>query len=476
MRRWVGLLLSALGLLAAAPAAGAATFTSPSPQEALDLASDSPGPDDVVLGPDDYELSTGLVYSDRGQADNHVSIRAGESCSGGKYQQCRRTELGGGSPGTVLLSFTGGGGADVAVSRILFEPRNGATALALPPGGIADNVSVLGEGESTGIRLEGTPSRPAIVRNFSSAFGSVAVDAPGHGVVENTRLEGGVGARSSGTGSLDIRGGSITARTGVTGPRVKVTGTLIDFGDPARTGGGQPVGIDTRCAGPGSADAEATVTNATIVGYGQPGTIGVRALGRGGDGDGCNATVRLSSTIVHAAGVSLDASGEAGSGADPRDGVARIEAAYSNFVLETMRQSGPAQFQTSSPGHNVYGDPGLVPGYRSGQLLWSSPLVDAGDPAPLEGWQEFWIKAVHGRRDVGAVEYGFNSPHLTLGIYPGRVVARDALVLLNADRFDHDPGDPLARMEVQRRRQRGRFRRQAAISPTRQLRRPRDHH
>jgi hypothetical protein len=134
----------------------------------------------------------------------------------------------------------------------------------------------------------------------------------------------------------------------------------------------------------------------------------------------------------------------AGVGADPRDGTARIAAAYSDFSAAATRQTAPAQLDTSSPGGNLDTEPqftggGLLPDYP---LLWSSPLINAGDPAPPEEWQRPYIEVVHGRRDIGEVEYGFRRPTVEPSIYPG-TVATGTMVSLNAGASDNDPGDQL---------------------------------
>jgi hypothetical protein len=41
---------------------------------------------------------------------------------------------------------------------------------------------------------------------------------------------------------------------------------------------------------------------------------------------------------------------------------------------------------------------------------FDSPLIDGGDPAPIEDWQRGSIQPVHGRRDIGRQEYLFSPP------------------------------------------------------------------
>jgi hypothetical protein len=452
MRLCAGLALSVAGALATAPGAGAATYCNDpstagvpectyagSPQQALNMAAAHPGFDTVVLGAAIYDVGAGLVYSDGGSPDNGLRIESRTRCPD-RYT-CMRSTLRGGAPGTAVLSLSGAGGADVRIVEVLLRADNGAIGLVLGPGARAQG-AIVSAADAAGIRLDGTEALPAVVSDFSSVDGSPGVDAPGYGVVENALISGPVGARSRGDGRLDIRGGSIRSFIGVTGPRVRVTGTAIAFAQQPAPPSGSPVGIEAVCPDATSPDASAEITNVTIVRESQPGAIGVRALGRGGDGAGCDATARVSSSIVHDADVSLDAQGEAGSGADPRDGVARIEAAYSDFRATATRMTGPAEIETSSPGGNVDTNPGFMSVWPNYPLLWTSPLINAGDPAPPEEWQQPFVEVVHGRRDIGEWEYGFNRPELEPNVFPARA-ATDTPVSLYPGAFDRDPFDPL---------------------------------
>ena len=407
-----------------------------SPQHSLDLAGAHPGHDDVVLGPDTYDVGGGLSYSDGGAQDNDVTIRGWTRCTD-RYT-CRNTRLTGSGAGTVLLSFGVGATTDVVVDFLSLEPRDGATGLAVPPGGTARGVSVYSPGDGIGVRMDGTADRPAVLRGYTSATGAIAVDAPGHGILEDVFIRGGIGARVRGAGSLDIRGGQIAAVTGVTGPRARVFGTLVSL--DAEGYEGNPVGVEAVCPGPAAADAEIEVTNVTVAAGLRPGATGVRAVGRGGAGESCDAAVRMSSTAIDAAAVSLDAQGEAGSGADPRDGVARIEAAYSAFSVAAIRQAGPSEIERSTPGQNVHSDPLFI---NTAWLRWDSPLIDRGDPAPLESWQAPWHQVINGRRDIGWYEYRFESPQAHIEVAPGNIVPVGARVRLISRSSDGDFGDTL---------------------------------
>jgi PKD domain len=421
-------------------------------QDALDRASAHPGPDTVGLNSGYYNDTPNLFYSDRGQADNGVTITAMPRC--GRYG-CELVQVDGGATSGSLLSFGGGGGADVTVSGFYLFAEHGAVGLTLPPGGHATSVSVGAADGGVAVRLEGSAARPATVsggsvgaRQRGDARG-IGVDVTGHGVLEHVWMSGDIGVQVHPGGSVDVFAGVLQSTVGVTGARARVVGTVVNQtyqGD--RTLGERAIAFEAACAGPEAPDAELSVTNATVIGGGRTDTTGARAVGRGGDGSGCDATVRMSSTILSRVATPLDASGEAGSGAAPEDGRARVEAAYSNFDAETVSSSGPAEIETSKPGRNLDTSSGFEDAQLEGStgpeaLLWfvglrrDSPMIDRGDPAPPEPWQEPWIPVVN-RRDIGAFEYGRNLPRVYISTSVYGPVPPRRLVTLRAvpDFFD----------------------------------------
>jgi hypothetical protein len=454
VRCGIGLALSAFVVAAAAAApANAAVICTGTPlhvglegcdevrqglQETLDAAAERAGTDTVRIYGYSHDVPTGLVYSDRGQAGNAVVIEEGRDCY--RYG-CTPVTLEGGPPGGSMLSFAGGGGATVTVAELGFRPDSGVTALALPAGAEARGVWVDGRNGSMGIRASGTPERPVVIRSglIGAVFGGaqdIAIDATGTTVVEDVSLGADIAARSRGGGSLDIRGGEISGRTAVTGVDARLTGVLVNLRNVA----GPAVGLEAACEGAGAADAELTATNVTLVGDGTPESTGLRAVARGGDGESCDAVARINSTILHGVGTALDAAGEAGSGAAPQDGVARVEAAYSNFSAASVQQSGPSEIETASPGRNLDADPGFNPRviFPEHALGWDSPLVDRGDPAEPEQWQRRWIRVRRGRRDIGADEYDFFRPSLYPRTDSYSTVRRGTTVRLSSGAFDQD--------------------------------------
>lgn len=409
-------------------------------QEALDAASARPGPDIVLIAGGTHRPATGLVYSDRGAADNGIVVDSGGRCE--RYG-CETTTLAGGAPGETLLAFGGGGGAAVAVNRIGLEPGPGVTALSLPPGAEA-HLQVNGEDGSVGVRAEGTPARPVLLGGgiYQPLGGAtdIAIDAVGAVTVERAYIQSDVAARSGGSaGVLTIRDASMIASVGVTGRRAHLERGWLEL----RPRPGTVVGFEAVCPNAGAPDAEVSLENVTLRGAGEPGTAGARAIGRGGDGDSCRAAVRLNSSILHGVETSLEAVGDAGSGADPRDGVAAFDLDYSNYDDTAIRQAGPTAIDMSSPGGNVTGDPRFNPVSAGVYLLnWDSPLIDRGDPAPLEEWQNGWYATANGRRDIGFDEYQFEPPRLDLILYPPHAVRPGTDVSLAIFALDRDV-DPL---------------------------------
>ncbi len=407
-------------------------------QETLDAAAERAGADTVRIFGTTHLVPAGLVYSDRGQPDNAVVIEEGADCD--RYG-CTQVSLEGGPLGGSMLSFAGGGGAQVTVTGLGFKPDSGVTAFALPAGAEAEGVWVTGRDGSTGIRSNGTPERPVVIRSghIEHEVGGardVGIDATGTTVLEDVILGADIAARSRAAGSLDIRGGTISGPTAVTGTNARLLGTAVDL----RRVAGPAIGLEAACEGPAAADAELVATNVTLLADGAPESTGVRAVVRGGDGESCDAVARINSTILNGVTTTLDAAGEAGSGAAPQDGVARVEAAYSNFSAAAVQQSGPSEIETAFPGRNLDADPGFNPLviYPDYALRWNSPLVDSGDPAAPEEWQQRWIRVRHGRRDIGADEYDFFTPSIYPTAEPYGVVRRGRSVQLRSVPFDQD--------------------------------------
>jgi hypothetical protein len=405
----------------------------------LDAASAHPGPDTVLLRHDDDDRVNGLVYSDGGHHDNGIHILGGTRCD--KYG-CDRTEISGfaGDDGP-LLKFSGGGGARVVVEQIRLNSYS--TALELPAGGVARSIGA--SGGRVGVRLDGTPSRPAWLMDSQVDVGypprknGIGVEVPGHAFIVRSFVSAETAIRGSGAGLVEIRASSLNADTAFSGPRARAVGTVVDrFNfDPDAP---PMVGFEVACPSAEARDAELTLSSVAIFGRNHPDETGVRAIGRGGDGHSCDAVAHVANTVLDGLTVALDARGEAGAGTDPRAGRARIEPVFSAFDFGATRVSGPGEIA----GHdNVDPAPGRGFSREAGKLLWGSMLIDSGDPAPLEPWEASWVTVVNGRRDIGPYEYRYATPTAYIAPYPASIVRPAQAVELSSISRDDDWPDPL---------------------------------
>ena len=173
-------------------------------------------------------------------------------------------------------------------------------------------------------------------------------------------------------------------------------------------------------------------TNLTVTGAGSG--VAFRSTG----GQLCGGHVAVSSTLVDGVGKSADCS--------PGIGTASVAFSYSAVDLVgagkvTGTCQGPVDVKD-----NFLADPKLhSPGTLRPLPLFNSPLVDAGDPAAPDLAQQptdlaGLPRAVNGRRDVGALEYGRRAPSLAIAPAAATVSTGEPLAL-TATVSDPDPGD-----------------------------------
>jgi hypothetical protein len=448
MRACARLVLSAAACLGslAVPSAHADTYCPTGPcdhvvtglQNVLDAASAHPGPDTVLLRAEDDERVTGLVYSDRGQRDNGIHILGHTRCE--KYG-CDRTEISDFAGGGPLLSFTGGGGAAVVVEQIRLS--SSSTALALPPGGLARSIGV--DAGRIGVEMDGTAARPAALIDSQIDVGypptpnGIGVDVPGYAFIARNFVSAHTAIRVRGAGFAEIRSGFLNADTGFSGTRARVVGTVVDrfnFDEDAPP----MVGFEVACPSAAARDAELTLSSVAILGRNHSDEIGVRAVGRGGDGRSCDAVAHIANAVLDDLTAAFEARGGDGLGADPRAGHARIEPVFSAYDADATRVSGPGEIDAHQ---NVDPEPGRGFSREAGKLLWGSMLIDSGDPAPLEPWEAHWVTVINGRRDIGPYEYKYDTPEAYIGAYPASIVRPGQAVELSAEADDDDWPDPI---------------------------------
>ena len=177
-------------------------------------------------------------------------------------------------------------------------------------------------------------------------------------------------------------------------------------------------------------------SNLTVTGAGTGG-IAFRSLG----GQLCGGHVAVSSSLVQGVGTTVDCVPGAQTGA-----TASVSVSYSDADLAGAgKVTGNCNGGGVDGGHNFLADPGLA-SIATLQPVprFDSPLVDAGDPAAPGAGQPTDLaglpRAVNGRRDVGAFEYGRRAPLLTVVPSPASVLTAEP-VTFAATTSDSDLGD-----------------------------------
>jgi hypothetical protein len=263
----------------------------------------------------------------------------------------------------------------------------------------------------------------------------VGVDAAAPAVVHGTEIWSDVGIRSEGAGLLQVTGGAFNTTTGIRANHARIAGAILD--------GSHGPAVEAVCPDPTAPDSDVSVTNATVLGTGAPGSVGMRAVASDGGGQSCSADLDVNSSTITGVATALLAHGEGA-------GAAHVGVRYSNFDPAKVVTEDPGTVDSASPGGNVNVDPRFIdvgPPPRPVAKLWVTPkwnsqLIDRGDPAALEPWQQGVLSIAHGRRDIGAVEYGFHTPYAFPGASPAKV-GPGAPVEFVWQADDLDIGDPL---------------------------------
>jgi hypothetical protein len=391
-----------------APASGCGGGDFPKVQEALSASSASPTEDIVQLG--------AATYTD-GPWNINLSGKSPVTIRGVGDGDSRLASLVMGP----TLTITNGDVDNV----IIYGPQEGG-ALRLTLGKLSNSrvvVSHLGFGVSA---AAATIERSSITLGGTGPAGETAVFAD-NSTVSDTLI-------------------STTNGVEVTNPPVAVRrSTIVTQGYALLSGWGQTSISDsvillndpTAVAVQGVCDvATGTITiqatNLTVTGAGSG--VAFRSTG----GQLCGGHVAVSSTLVDGVGKSADCS--------PGIGTASVAFSYSAVDLVgagkvTGTCQGPVDVKD-----NFLADPKLhSPGTLRPLPLFDSPLVDAGDPAAPDLAQQptdlaGLPRAVNGRRDVGALEYGRRAPSLAIAPAAATVNTGEPLAL-TATVSDPDPGD-----------------------------------
>ena len=401
-------LLPLIVLLATAPAASAKQWCVPPAsgctdgnvgtlQGALDLASNTPGPDQIRLGGATYTSSSGFKYDDNGTSTNSVAIRGLSS---------RSTTLTRSSSGSIL-SIKGFGGAHNSVTNLRFHITT-STSQGLW-GGIADVQGVAVAGDAT----------------ITSGTGLIVVDGSVRSVRVAMPLSGNNVGVSDGFG--DVANSTITADTGVivggpvhhceiTGGQMGIymaSGTVDD--DIVHIGGSaaERVGLDAENGG--FASASAVARHLTIIGDGNPGSIGIRLRATAQGSFDESQTLDVRNTIIRAVAHGYQRIGTPGFDT----GTANLTMQYTDYDPATRDDSGPGSGPSPSDPTNPNTDPVFLDAAHDNfRLAFNSPMIDKGDPAALaadEPTTDFTggQRVVNGRTDIGALEYQRRPPTIT---------------------------------------------------------------
>lgn len=402
------------------------TFTgaTTSVQAALNAAATNAGPDKVVIGPGTFTSTgnTALVYNPAA-AGNDIEI-AGQGAS---TVLSPTTAIG----YTLLLAGTGATSNSMHDLTVTIPPGSiaGTDGIVVTQSANADihDVSVLqgaGSGSTVGVQLnqgsklrKSTVALPLIGISSISTYGVISVSTAGTGipVVSDSNVTADIGASAgqgvAGLERLLVERDRINASIGVTtaqGGDVAVRDTLIKLLPDTANPTFSSVGLYSDIFLSGNTTATIDAKNVTIVGGSSPNDIGVWSIAS--DSSGPIVDASLSSSIITDVETSLKRTGA--------QGVATLEAEYSNFDPATINSTNPggSGILSQGPG-NVNVAPGFVNAAGSDfSLASSSPLIDIGDPAALGGDESTTDLAgnprvVDGngdgtaRRDIGAFEY-----------------------------------------------------------------------
>jgi hypothetical protein len=316
------------------------------------------------------------------------------------------TILEGATSGTGLTLY----GPDQSIAGLaIHEPDHGHTTALYLDGGVARNVRVdqrdNSNGSASAVALYGGASfldGEALARTTTipTTYGIyVSNDTSEPSLVSNASAQGGYGINAAGSGATTIRFARVTGN--FYGVMAAADDTLVE--DSIVSGGPLVSYLST-----GTADILTNVRHVTLHGT----YAGVQSYL-----SGHTARMIVSNTAVVGGGPdpeTPDLDIQTSSGA-----VGRIEADYSFFRAAHVIQSGTGIDQYAPGAHNVDGaDAKVLDDLRP---RFGSPLIDAGDPVPAGGEPMADIagelRAVNGRTDIGAYEYGWHTP--TVAVFAG---------------------------------------------------------
>jgi hypothetical protein len=348
-----------------------------------------------------------------------------------------------------LANFAGQSVTDLTV-RI--GPGPISRGLQVGSGALVERVRVdTGPGADPGRGLDafGATVRQVEVRLPREPFVTAATVA---GTIEDSTFEGGTGI---------FLGGGVARRIVAIGNQAMIVrSSLVEDSTLRALGpGARGVELGTREGG------AVRLSHVSVVGDGSADSIGLKAEKGMGAFAALTSTLTVRNTVVSGFARDLTHHGYAGSGTTGCGTDCQItqttDVAYSalDFPERVADLGGPGSL-TLGPGNVDLGDPRFADGV-AGELRprFDSPLIDAGDPAPLGtgvfysgespvdlGGLERIVDGLPGgdpaaRRDIGAHEYARRSPSLTVGTPSAALLYRPVTIPVSAS--DPDPFDAL---------------------------------
>jgi len=416
-------------------------------QAALKKAGETPE-STLLIGPGDYSHAGGFKYE-----GGAVTIRgAGETST---------LLSDDGAPGAVVLTVKPAAKAIAAVSRLGAQvPRpiegkgNEQGGLLLEAGARLEHVDVFGGGGVEDVGLYIHPGASFTVGAILMPETETEGEADGvfafGGEISSCFVTGAYGVVAVRTGQLAVRGCVIGARkVGVdVGGNSEGEGNLLAEDALVDVKAGAIAGVRVQ-AGQEKVTT-ATLRGLTIVG-GKHGLV-VEANTKSGTSTAASAVLE-SSVIDEATQASYDVQASAEPIHVGHKATARLRALYSDLVGgEEEGSSGdgepiveqeadihePPLFVNPVPAEAGLFEGGLHPAP-------GSPLIDAGVPGPLAEGElatdlEGNPRIVHGRRDIGAYEYGFAPPVVSANASPTSAVTGQSVSFTGSATVS-EPGD-----------------------------------
>jgi hypothetical protein len=393
-----------------APATGCGGGDLPTLAAALSAASSNEGADDVQLGATAYTDGP-WSYVD-GKGTNPVTIR------GAGQHDSQLVSMAGGP--TLTLS---NGSAD---NVVVYAPAGGvAVKLSF---GTLSNSQVLVTANGRGVDASGATVEHSSIAPAGSSAPNTAIRADSSNVLDSSM---------STTNGVEVvnppvnvrRATIVTKGYGLQSGLINtaISDSLIVLNDPTA------VGVEGICDVTTST-ITIDATNLTVTGGGSG--IAFRSIG----GQLCGGYVAVSSSLVQGVATTADCA--------PGIGMASVAVSYSDADLTDLGKVTGTCTGAVDAGNNFLADPKLAsPATLQPVPRFDSPLVDAGDPAAPGAGQPTDLaglpRAVNGRRDVGAFEYGRRAPVLSVAASPATVPTAEP-VTFTATTSDPDLGDAVS--------------------------------